>query len=210
MKQPNIIFVFGDQWRAQATGYAGETKRAHAQPRPAGRRKPEPGQCGVELPALHALSRQPAHRAVSADARPLRQRRAARSERGQPGEGVCIRRLRHGLHRQVACGRPRPRRADPSGAPPGVPVLEGAGVHPRLQPFGILRRRFRSAALLGRLRRHRPDARGAALHPGTRQPQSVPAACSPGGRRTTHTAPRPNPIAPGTTERLSAAGPTCR
>ena len=25
MKQPNIIFVFGDQWRAQATGYAGET-----------------------------------------------------------------------------------------------------------------------------------------------------------------------------------------
>ena len=25
MPQPNIIFVFGDQWRAQATGYAGET-----------------------------------------------------------------------------------------------------------------------------------------------------------------------------------------
>ncbi len=25
MTQPNIIFVFGDQWRAQATGYAGET-----------------------------------------------------------------------------------------------------------------------------------------------------------------------------------------
>ena len=24
MKQPNVIFVFGDQWRAQATGYAGD------------------------------------------------------------------------------------------------------------------------------------------------------------------------------------------
>ena len=24
MKQPNIVFVFGDQWRAQATGYAGD------------------------------------------------------------------------------------------------------------------------------------------------------------------------------------------
>ena len=24
MAQPNIVFVFGDQWRAQATGYAGE------------------------------------------------------------------------------------------------------------------------------------------------------------------------------------------
>ena len=24
MKQPNIIFVFGDQWRAQAFGYAGD------------------------------------------------------------------------------------------------------------------------------------------------------------------------------------------
>ena len=23
MKKPNIVFVFGDQWRAQATGYAG-------------------------------------------------------------------------------------------------------------------------------------------------------------------------------------------
>jgi len=25
MKQPNVIFVFGDQWRAQATGYAGDS-----------------------------------------------------------------------------------------------------------------------------------------------------------------------------------------
>ncbi len=23
-KQPNIVFVFGDQWRAQATGYSGD------------------------------------------------------------------------------------------------------------------------------------------------------------------------------------------
>ena len=25
MKRPNIVFVFGDQWRAQATGYAGNS-----------------------------------------------------------------------------------------------------------------------------------------------------------------------------------------
>jgi arylsulfatase A-like enzyme len=24
MKKPNIVFIFADQWRAQATGYAGD------------------------------------------------------------------------------------------------------------------------------------------------------------------------------------------
>ena len=41
MKRPNILFVFGDQWRAQATGYFGE----HRDP-------------GLETPNLDSLARQ--------------------------------------------------------------------------------------------------------------------------------------------------------
>ena len=79
-----MVFVFADQWRAQATGYAGDKNvRTPNLDRLAARER-QLRERRVLLPGLQPVSRQPADGPVSADPRRVPERRAAAEARPFP------------------------------------------------------------------------------------------------------------------------------
>ena len=114
---------------------------------------------GVRLLGVLAGASLTPDRSIPPHARRLRQRRRARPRRHQPRTGFQRKRLRHGLYRQVARQWPRPLQLYPTRAAAGLRVLEGARMHPRLQPFRVLCRRLGRATRVGGLRRLGPNPR---------------------------------------------------
>ena len=84
-QRPNVLFILADEWRAQATGYNGDTNvHAPVLDRLAARKR-QTSECHLRHTGLLPVSRQPDDRPVSAAPRRLHQRRGAEAERPDAG-----------------------------------------------------------------------------------------------------------------------------
>ena len=217
MKQPNVIFVFGDQWRAQADRLRRRPERQHAPPRRARGRKRRifthaVSGCPVCSPYRASLltGQYPLTHGVFVNDVCLA--RADESAQAFAAGG-----LRHGLHRQVAPRRPRPVDAT-SRRSGGRASTTGRSWSARTTTtIRLLRRRLRREALLGRLRRDAQTRDAQRYIRAARRGRSRSCSCCPGGRRTTPTK-RRRPIPAGSTgasncaaaERAGGAGGAVR
>ena len=113
--------------------------RADAQSGPAGPREREFPERRVVLSRLQPVPGQPADRPIPADSRRIPERCAAAQRGDDPRGGVPAQRLPDRLHRQVAPGRQPAERVHSARASPGVRVLEGPELHPRVQQLVLLR-----------------------------------------------------------------------
>ena len=149
----------------QATGYAGDPNVKTPNLDRLAQGRPELPQRGFGLPGLHALPRR-------ADDRPLPD-----LHRHVPQRRLPARAARSASPRSSARPvTPRPTSASgistatdavlhPARAPAGLGLLEGRRVRPQLQPLALLHGRLEREAVLGRLRRVRPDQGCAAVPP---------------------------------------------
>ncbi len=125
MTQPNIVFVFADPVARAGDGVCGRSER----PDPASTgwpaRKPEPGQHHLHLRSARRTAAACSPGSTRYDARPVRQRRAARPPCGDDGQAV---RRRSGLTRPTSASgtstataaRPTSRRSAARGSSSGA------------------------------------------------------------------------------------------
>ena len=163
MNRPNVVFVFADQWRAQDTGYAGNGQVA----------TPHLDRLAREsVNFTHAVSgwpvcspwrgslltgQYPLTHGIFVNDVPLADSGTRLGEAfAQEGyDTAWIGKWHIDGHGRSGLHSAR--------TPPRLRLLEDPGMHPRLQSLCLLRRKQQGEANLGRLRRHRPDARRAAL-----------------------------------------------
>ena len=194
---PNVLLVFGDQWRAHAFGYAGdanvrtphidalEARSVNLQTAVSGCPVCCPMRASLltgQVPATHGVFVNDVY--LRDDGKSLAHLYAQQGfSTGYIGK-VCVcvcvcpfaarprwlKNLNRSPHRTmaVACRRTRPEQLHPTRAQAGLPVLEGTGVHPQLQPVVLLRRRFRYAAHVGWLRCPGADGRRGSVPPAPR------------------------------------------
>ena len=133
------------------------SQRQNAQPRPAGPGRHLLPQRGLGLSGLHAVPRGPDDRPLADHHRHVRQRSLSARQRAVHGRSVQRGRLRHGVHRQVASRRARPRQLHPARAAARLGLLEGGRVRSQLQSFPLLRGPLPRETLLAGLRRLRAN-----------------------------------------------------
>ncbi len=134
-RKPNLVFVFADQWRAQATGYAGDPNLRGKTPHLDC--LAEEGKRGVDQPGLHSVPRQPAYGVVFAYAWPVHKRCAAEPGSGDDRQGLQGRQIRYGLCRQVARRRlPEGLELDDLGA--GISVLRNPVIARAFNEIGLI------------------------------------------------------------------------
>ena len=139
-QQPNVVYVLADQWRASATGYAGNPTSI-LPPRPFSQALLELPQRHLGGSGVHALSRGSDHGAISDSRRACSSTTPICRTTSYAWQRCIGLPLRDRIHRQVASRRPWARLLYPAREAARLGLLESSRVRSQLQPFALLHRR---------------------------------------------------------------------